>query len=434
MEAVTATAVTVSPLFRCPGCGAVRAEAVRGGEAQLGAALAALRHDLRYETKMWKKASTVEQNVAGQDANIVTVCVAQVLVLASCEASTPRMRNLLMSFALGAFRNASTLVQRECASSVGARAAMQLSETVATWAGALPLLVANPHKVVALLEVTAAQVWEQREAVGANVALRRVMGVLASVFQSLAGVLDASSGDNDNVCGNEKRCCALHRVLECHMIQYNVEQKKHEAANLAALEELVATGENKNLGRVVMKEENTFPLLELHRDPLSVVLSMLSPQRVLWGIGLANRQLGRMCRDPLIWRRLFKARWPSVRCFGHLDTDPHDWLRLYINRRALSHLAATKRKQQLRWYRHNNSGHKRLAPALRPCNVCGCSKTRLYREGEAMARHLARAHGGQREGESSSLETVCGVSLSEAATKRESHGRKRRRVKVGALE
>ena len=151
--------------------------------------------------------------------------------------------------------------------------------------------------------------------------------------------------------------------------------------------DLVAAGGGPSDGPV----GGVFPLLRLDRDVLSVILGLLSPQRVLWGVGLVCRQLSRASREPLMWRLMFKSRWPHVRCVGHLDTDPHDWLRLYINRRAMTHLATAKRNRQLRWMRANKNGQKRVAPPYRPCDVCGCS-TKLYREGKAMARHLERAH------------------------------------------
>jgi hypothetical protein len=411
-DAVARTAVMVSPLFRCPVCSKARSVAVGGGAARLGATLAALRRDLRHETALWHAAGGTA--LATGHSSAAAVCVAQVLVLASREAPTPHMRYCSVGFALGAFRNANALAQRGLASAEGLLTAEHLSNIVVSWAGVLPLLLADPHKVVALLEAAAEQVWQQREAVGVDLALKHVMGALASVYQGLVGVF----GDDDPAAvaaathahDPKTRHSSLRRILEWQREEQGAARGNAAALAVLRVEQTVAmqesacaeselAGDDSDVreegqkGEEEEEEEGVFPLLRLHRDPLSVVLGMLSPQRVLWGIGLANRRLSLACRDPLMWRLLFKARWPNVQCIGHLDTDPHNWLRLYINRRALTHLAASKRKQQLRWLRNNKRGRKRLAPALRPCKVCSCSKTRLYREGEEMARHVTRAHG-----------------------------------------
>ena len=415
-DAVARTAVMVSPLFRCPVCSKARSVAVGGGAARLGAALAALRRDLRHETALWHAAGGTA--LATGHSSAAAVCVAQVLVLASREAPTPHMRYCSVGFALGAFRNANALAQRGLASAEGLLTAEHLSNIVVSWAGVLPLLLADPHTVVALLEAAAEQVWQQREAVGVDLALKHVMGALASVYQGLVGVF----GDDDpaavaaatNARDPKTRHSSLRRILEWQREEQGAARGNAAALAVLQVEQTAAmqegacaksesAGDDSDVGEEGQKgeeegeeeeeEEGVFPLLRLHSDPLSVVLGMLSPQRVLWGIGLANRRLSLACRDPLMWRLLFKARWPNVQCIGHLDTDPHNWLRLYINRRALTHLAASKRKQQLRWLRNNKRGRKRLAPALRPCKVCSCSKTRLYREGEEMARHVTRAHG-----------------------------------------
>ena len=406
------SSVTISPLFRCTGCSAALSTNIL--DAGLGAVLAALRRDLRPNTATWEATTLFAGTKPIQGelryCGVVAVCVAQVLVLASKNVPsaskvplaplTMLSRERMVDFAIGAFRNANMLVQRGRASPVGVRAVTLLAEVFSSWASVLPLLVVDhPGRVIVLLEAAARQIWQQLSAVGVDAAMRRVIGALVSVYTGLAMILS----NNDGCCVNlsaYSSCSALKRLLKWQKEEHEAEEDN--AVALAELRDVAADIQETSVGEkttnVVVGEDeeskaaDVFPFLRLQRDPLSVILAMLSPQRVLWGIGLVNRQLSCSCRDPLLWRLLFKGRWPEVKCIGHLDTDPHDWLRLYINRRALTHLAALKRKQQLSWLRNNKRGHKRLAPPLCPCNVCGCNKQRLYRKGEAMARHVLREH------------------------------------------
>ena len=184
-------AVTMSPLFHCPTCTAVR-RGVVADPARLGAALLGMRRELSREVSAWVRSSVQHDSMT--PVRVAPLCVAQILVLVSQEALVPRACGRLLTFAFGAFRKANMLVQRGRASACGVRAAAQLAHVIASWAKVIPLLIADTSRATVLLEVAAQQVWKQHSAVGMDDMLRHTMCALATACARLAAAVRSRDG------------------------------------------------------------------------------------------------------------------------------------------------------------------------------------------------------------------------------------------------
>lgn len=375
--------MTISPLFHCAHCSNARSKALQCGH--IDAMLSNLRRDLLPETRRWVQGNRreIRESTEGLSLSFATIVIAQILVLASKEASLPRVTERLVDFAFGAFRHSHTLVHDGKASVSGIRACTVLAGAIASWICILPLVVANVSKIKLLVERAAKQALEQKIKTSVD---NELGSVIMSLLSSHANIAYVSTNKDAN-------SSSMDQILEWHRreevrVASSCESESN-VSNRSSRENFLKSC-SKDSGQVVIKEDGYFPLLQLDEDSLSVVLSMLSPQRVLWGAGLACRQLGEFCRDPLLWKLFFRSRWPNIQCVGHSIDDDHDWLRLYINRRVLARLANEKRKHQLRWMRRNKNGNKRVGPFHIMCNVCGCTN-KLHKE-TLMSNHMRRKH------------------------------------------
>jgi hypothetical protein len=57
-----------------------------------------------------------------------------------------------------------------------------------------------------------------------------------------------------------------------------------------------------------------YKLDQLPQDVLGVTFSFLTPARVVFGVSFINKYLSFVCHDPLLWKRIYQTRWPSIKC------------------------------------------------------------------------------------------------------------------------
>lgn len=345
--AISQQPLLFSPLYNCVRCRSSRTR-IRRFIQQLG--LSSLVHVLFPHVRDWGTQERLDP---------ASMFVVHSLVMSTEESTSQELSCLIL-------KNAWRMLLHAQKSAHDSTLGKLLREAAAAWVRALPLFCCPTNDILKTMSNLMDRSWKTR-----HPKVRFLQKIGSAVQDTFPGM----------------KCPSTSLIWSNQVLPRKIKRKHDSQADQVADVHL-DVHDNRSSRRVASCSSGSTSggmlLDSLSLDVLGVIFCFLSPPRIMWGCALANKRLLCSCLDNLLWKRIYKAKFPLVRCsrlcLVDLDgADSHDWRSMYMKRRAAAKKVRLKGwklstciKHSKRGKRKRKLGAKKLVVVMCKC-CCQCN-------------------------------------------------------------